>query len=285
MELTHDTLRALAAAFDPDCVGYLARASQGNQALAMPYIEARDVMARLDAVVGPAQWEWRYELLEAEGRRVKGILTVCGITREDAGEAAQETEPLKSAVSDALKRCGVHFGIGRYLYYLPMLWHPYDQQRKRWQSQPGFPPAVVARAVSIACGDPVLPLPPTAPRVEAERPKRQEQRRPDRPPTASAEPEAPAAPAKPNSLLNQARTQAIKRTIECFPDLQGDEHKPMRRAIWALALQRVQPIPDDETPTWDETAWVTLAGKLHKITDGAEACNRVRARAQELLNA
>ena len=74
------------------------RSGGGGKQLA--YINARDLMKRLDDVVGPENWQDRYE--ECHGR------LVCYLSIE--GE--------KGGMSDAFKRAGVKFGVGRYLYYL-----------------------------------------------------------------------------------------------------------------------------------------------------------------------
>ncbi len=110
----------------------------------MAYIDQRDVTDRLNEVVGADNWEFAWQEIqvstesyiepEIEGTwknvpekkivktkyAVKGILTVMGNTKEDVGYAVMEEDkaPLKSAVSDALKRCGVQFGIGKFLYSL-----------------------------------------------------------------------------------------------------------------------------------------------------------------------
>jgi hypothetical protein len=151
MELTPETLRALGAAFPEDEIEFLPRANSGGRALALAYIDARAVMRRLDSVVGAANWAFDFELVSPDGKMVKGKLTVCGVTKCDAGEASREDEILKSAVSDALKRCAVHFGIGRYLYYLPSVWAPYDSQKRQFTEQPRINPAAVAKALAI-CG-------------------------------------------------------------------------------------------------------------------------------------
>src|SRR5207244_2735797 len=81
-----------------------------------------------------------------------------------------EDEILKSAVSDALKRCAVHFGIGRYLYYLPRVWAPYDPQKRRFLETPRLDPAAVRHALSmcgISGGAPANGHRPEAPRREA----------------------------------------------------------------------------------------------------------------------
>lgn len=151
MEYSQEIAAALGAEFSADEVEFLPRSPNGGQALALPYIDARDVMRRLDAVVGPANWTFDFDVLDAQGKMVRGKLTVLGVTKCDAGEAGQEDEPLKSAVSDALKRCAVHHGIGRYLYYLPRVCAPFDPQKRRFIDKPRLDPAAVRRALAL-CG-------------------------------------------------------------------------------------------------------------------------------------
>lgn len=146
---TQEVFEALAGEFPPEEVEFLPRGTSGGMALGLPYIDARDVMRRLDAVVGPAGWSFDFDVLGPEAKRVKGRLTVLGVTKCDAGEASGEEEPLKSAVSDALKRCAVHFGVGRYLYYLPRLWAPYDAQKRRFVEKPRLERAAVQRALEL----------------------------------------------------------------------------------------------------------------------------------------
>jgi hypothetical protein len=81
-------------------------------------------MERLDEVCGPANWrnEYRYEA---------GGAVLCGIsifTREPDrdpqwvtkwdGAENTDIEAVKGGLSNAMKRCGVQWGIGRYLYEL-----------------------------------------------------------------------------------------------------------------------------------------------------------------------
>lgn len=111
--------------------------------MALAYIDARDVMERLDAVCGPANWQDRYEF--------HGARTVCylsiridgeWITKADgAGDSDVEAE--KGAISDALKRAAVKWGIGRYLYALDAPWVPCESYEKggkhywkRWTVNP-----------------------------------------------------------------------------------------------------------------------------------------------------
>lgn len=150
-ELTAEIFQKLGQPFPEGEVEFLPRNPKNGRALALAYIDARSVMNRLDAVVGPGNWAWDYDVLAPTGKLVKGKLTVCGVMKCDAGEADKEDEPLKSAVSDALKRCAVHFGIGRYLYYLPQIWAPYDESKRRFAEAPRINPTEVARALSL-CG-------------------------------------------------------------------------------------------------------------------------------------
>lgn len=90
--------------------------------LALAYLTARHVMERLDAVCGPENWQDRYEF--------HGARTVCylslrigeeWVTKADgAGDSDVEAE--KGAISDALKRAAVKWGVGRYLYDLGNIW-------------------------------------------------------------------------------------------------------------------------------------------------------------------
>src|SRR4051812_16617957 len=102
IEFTREITEALGAAFPNDEIEFLPRAQSNGKALGLAYIDARSVMRRLDAAVGPGNWSFDFDLLDQQGKMVKGRLTVLGVTKCDAGEAAQEDEPLKSAVSDAL---------------------------------------------------------------------------------------------------------------------------------------------------------------------------------------
>lgn len=118
----------------------------GDKALALAYIDARNVMERLDAVVGPDNWQDTYEET-AKGRVICTLsLRVNGqwISKAD-GAGNTDVEGDKGAVSDALKRAAVKWGIGRYLYSMPATWVPcecFAEKRnnkwvwKRWTRDP-----------------------------------------------------------------------------------------------------------------------------------------------------
>jgi Rad52/22 family double-strand break repair protein len=94
------------------------RTQAGRQ---MAYVTARTVMNRLDAVLGPENWEDDYTPLPSS---VVCRLTITlpdgrKVTKVDAGGGAgmaDEGDDDKSAFSDAFKRAAVKFGVARYLY-------------------------------------------------------------------------------------------------------------------------------------------------------------------------
>lgn len=91
--------------------------SKQNKVAVCPYINARAVMNRLDAVLGIGNWKDEY--VDWKDNGVKCILSVRigeeWISKEDVGEETNR-HPLKGGFSDALKRAAVKWGIGRYIY-------------------------------------------------------------------------------------------------------------------------------------------------------------------------
>lgn len=145
MSEASDIVRRLSAPFPRDQISWRAQnlKSDGTAALALAYIDARDVMDRLDEVCGPENWQDRYEF--------HGARTICNlsvrldgewITKAD-GAGDTDVEGEKGAISDALKRAAVKWGVGRYLYSLESPWVPcesYDaggkKRWKRWSADP-----------------------------------------------------------------------------------------------------------------------------------------------------
>lgn len=87
-------------------------------ATCVPYVDARDVMARLDEVVGPLYWRDEYK--EVNGRLMCGVSIFGGkewVTKWDTGTITK-VEGDKGIVSDSFKRAAVKWGIGRFLYSL-----------------------------------------------------------------------------------------------------------------------------------------------------------------------
>jgi hypothetical protein len=86
------------------------------------YADARAVAQRLDDVLSIAGWQFEVKVADAQRFVVHGTLiaVIDGVTtvRQDFGypNSAQDDEPLKSAASDALRRCAAQIGVGRSLY-------------------------------------------------------------------------------------------------------------------------------------------------------------------------
>ncbi len=137
-----DVQRRLAAPFPSHEVAWKPQAisKDKRRALMVAYVDARAVMERLDAVC-PNEWNFEIEVVPGTPTpTAKGRLTVLGVVREDIGEAGEgEAGTLKAAASDALKRCAVHFGVGRYLYDLPLGWMDWDEARRAPMRTPELP--------------------------------------------------------------------------------------------------------------------------------------------------
>jgi len=147
-----DIYQALAAPFAPDVVSWRVGSTSEKDpdkpvGLALAYIDARDVMIRLDEVVGPENWQDRYEVhggktlcylsvresfFEARGGSTPEEVTLrrsSWVTKADgAGDSDVEAE--KGALSDAFKRAAVKWGVGRYLYDIKSPWVDVEKRGK-----------------------------------------------------------------------------------------------------------------------------------------------------------
>ena len=133
--------RRLQAPFPSHLVGWKPQAftKDRGRALLVAYVDARAVQDRLDAVC-PDDWSFEITVVASTTLSVNGRLTVLGVTREDIGEAGEgEAGTRGAASSDALKRCAVQFGIGRYLYDLPKQWVDWNDARREPAVTPELP--------------------------------------------------------------------------------------------------------------------------------------------------
>lgn len=131
-----------------------------SSALMLPYITGRAVMDRLDAVLGFGNWSCTYR--SREGSKNTGW--ICRLTLHlDEGESVynedgadeSDIEPTKGAISDALKRAAVRFGVGRYLYFLPKVWaNGAPGRSKGWYPVKGWVPQLPAWALPGGAGRP-----------------------------------------------------------------------------------------------------------------------------------
>jgi hypothetical protein len=145
--MNKEIAKALASPFPAELIKWRAGATtrDKSKAMALPYIDARHVFNRLDDVVGPGSWET--VINETSSGRVLCTLIIDGVSKTD-GAGATDIEGEKGAISDAIKRAAVQWGIGRYLYDLPTEWMPYDAQRKRLVTNPGESKSVAKRKES-----------------------------------------------------------------------------------------------------------------------------------------
>lgn len=126
-----ELMRELAQPFPADQISWRVGATTKDQtsALGLAYMDARDVMDRLDQACGPDSWQCRYPTV--------GPITVCeiGILLNDEwiwkadGSGDTDVEGEKGALSGAFKRASVRWGIGRYLYGLDPIWAPIENKR------------------------------------------------------------------------------------------------------------------------------------------------------------
>jgi hypothetical protein len=100
-----------------------------TKGLALAYVTNRAIQNRLDDVFGCFGWRNEY-------REWKGNSQLCGISVLHDGEwitkwdgaSDSNTEATKGGLSDAMKRAGYQWGIGRYLYDLPDVWVDIEQK-------------------------------------------------------------------------------------------------------------------------------------------------------------
>jgi hypothetical protein len=117
---------ALAAHFPPGEVSWrLGSVSKPKKrGMALAYLDARNVMDRLDDVCGPDGWQCTYP--HAHTKTVCSVGIWCGEERgwvwKTNGAGDSDIEAEKGAMSDAFKRAAVLWGIGRYLYTLASPW-------------------------------------------------------------------------------------------------------------------------------------------------------------------
>lgn len=138
--LTQEDIQVLSKPFPDDTVGVKVQSisKAKNKAMLILYLQHTDVYARLEEV--DAGWVFKTVSCEKETRTdwkgtytvtvVRAQLTVCGVTRENAGEG----DDPKSAYSDALKRCAMLFGVGRYLYDAELVWVDYSEERDKFRT-------------------------------------------------------------------------------------------------------------------------------------------------------
>jgi hypothetical protein len=169
MDPLADIFDKLAEPFPPDAISWRVGSTTQDKTkgLALAYLDARDVMDRLDLVCGPGGWQNRYshvggvtvceigirvgsETLQADAKGHPVFLVPERWIWKADGAGATDVEAEKGALSDAFKRAAVRFGIGRYLYSLPSPWvalEPAGRSYKIKESEYGRLRALLAHHV------------------------------------------------------------------------------------------------------------------------------------------
>jgi len=97
------------------------------------YIDARYVQDLLDEVCGQDKWQVKYE--EHKGNLFASIGIFCPtigwVWKSDCGTESN-IEKQKGEASDSFKRAAVMWGIGRFLYSLPIQKLPTKQKNNKW---------------------------------------------------------------------------------------------------------------------------------------------------------
>lgn len=126
MTLTPEMVAKLCAKFPDDKLGVKAQSyndkNNPTKVMLVLYLQHTDVAERLDEV----DPNWSFRIISMGQGFAHGELTLGGAVRQNFGEGDDQ----KMAASDALKRCAVLFGVGRYLYESETLWVPFGRTDK-----------------------------------------------------------------------------------------------------------------------------------------------------------
>lgn len=133
-------LTQLSQPFDPKEIKWRAGATTRDKkkAQALPYAEPRAYEDRLNEICPEG---WQVEFTPWGESRIICRLTIHGVTRASTGESGNSKEDIAgtAAEAQAFKRACSKFGLGRYLYDLPVPWVEYDAEKKRLLEVPSLP--------------------------------------------------------------------------------------------------------------------------------------------------
>jgi hypothetical protein len=212
-----------------------------TKGMALAYIDARDVMDRFDDVCGPDGWAVEH-VETLKGRMICRI----GVRSPASGEwvwkadgaGDTDVEGEKGAISDALKRAAVVWGVGRYLYSMKSPWVSLENGRisgedqsklerladkafaewlkfERQSADEAQPAKAVAASPPAKAGPNIAdPAPAARPEAEAEAEAEAEQK-------LAAMSAKPVRPAQVKSV-----TQAAPRAARAISDTPDDRREP-----------------------------------------------------------
>lgn len=235
MALTWNDLTArLAAPFPASAISWRAGSLSRDKkrAQALPYAEPRVYEDRLNEVLGP-DWSCRFItwgeqrlLCELSVRVQDDTGEVREITRTSTGEfdAGDRVAQGTAAEAQAFKRACSKFGLGRYLYDLPITWVAYDEGSRRLSETPRLP-------------EPVL-LPPPAP-LSAR--------------AAPAEVQTPQAPTPTpgEPLLSAKRAGAMQRELEKLGFAPGEQRELVRSVVGHAVIDLAKLSESEALEVWN----------------------------------
>lgn len=131
--MASDIFTRLAEPFDPAVISWRPgqTTKDKSKAKALAYLDARDVMRRLDSVCGPANWQCRYVPMPNGTTCCEiGIHVEGGWVWKSNGAGNTDIEAEKGGYSDAFKRAAVLWGIGQYLYDIDSPWVRINQWKQ-----------------------------------------------------------------------------------------------------------------------------------------------------------
>lgn len=126
-----------------------------TKAIPLAYIDARDVMERLDEVCGPENWQALYPHANGKTSCKIGIKIDDEWVWKENGAGDSDVEGVKGAFSDAFKRSAVLWGVGRYLYDVPNIWVEIDEYKKFVNPNDARFEGALKKAERIALGEKV----------------------------------------------------------------------------------------------------------------------------------
>lgn len=151
--------------FPPEYISWRVGATTGDKSKGIPlaYIDARDVMQRLDDVVGIGNWQCRYPF---KGCCEIGIIMGDEWIWKANGAGETQVEADKGQYSDAFKRAAGMWGIGRYLYDVENKWVPIKKSGRSYVIENPHSTTLVNMLEKAAKGIRVKPEPEPEPKKE-----------------------------------------------------------------------------------------------------------------------
>jgi hypothetical protein len=166
--MTQGIFDHLAAPFPADRISWRVGSTTADKSrgMALAYIDARDVMERLDAVCGPGGWQRRHPHVNGTTTCEIGVKVGDEWIWKSDGAGDTDVEAEKGSLSTAFKRAAVNWGIGRYLYDLTSPWVELEQRGRTSvikDSEYGKLRNLLDQRTAQVRAEPSAPLPPVKP--------------------------------------------------------------------------------------------------------------------------